>query len=82
MFGVGMPMTPELGAAIGDVSTSSCKTMRPGAGGAYCNFVRAAVRRRAIFDAEICDRLREVKREWDPDGLIRANHARAPLAAA
>jgi hypothetical protein len=29
----------------------------------------------AILPPEVCERLAEVKRHWDPDGLIRANHA-------
>ena len=29
----------------------------------------------ALLPPETCERLGEVKRRWDPDGLIRANHA-------
>ena len=28
----------------------------------------------AILPADVCDRLREVKRRWDPEGRIVANH--------
>jgi hypothetical protein len=27
-----------------------------------------------ILSADVCARLAEVKRRWDPEGVIRANH--------
>jgi hypothetical protein len=35
----------------------------------------------AILPPETCDRLAEVKRRWDPEGMIRANHALSLAAA-
>ncbi len=80
MFGIGMPMTPELGQAIAGHLDKLVETMSAWGGGAYYNFAERPCDLDAIFDAEICDRLREVKDKWDPDGLIRANHAFAVAA--
>ena len=46
-----------------------------GGGGAYYNFYERPGDVDVIFDSATCERLAEVKRAWDPDGLIRANHA-------
>ena len=36
---------------------------------------------RAILPTETCDRLSQVKRSWDPEGRILANHSIALAAA-
>jgi hypothetical protein len=82
MFGIGMPITPELGQAIEGRLDELVDAMSSwGGGGAYFNFYERPGDVDVIFDSDTCDRLGEVKRAWDPDGLIRANHALAPAAA-
>ena len=43
--------------------------------GGYFNFAERPCDVEAILPAETCTRLAEVKRRWDPEGMIRANHA-------
>jgi FAD/FMN-containing dehydrogenase len=52
------------------------------AGGGYFNFAERACDVDAILPAETCSRLAAVKRRYDPDGRIVANHAVALDAAA
>jgi hypothetical protein len=76
MYSVGMPMTPELGAAIPAFLSKIEATMRPwAADGGYYNFTEDSCDVDAILPPDVCDRLGEVKRKWDPDGRIVANHA-------
>ncbi|MFI4989827.1 MAG: FAD-binding oxidoreductase [Solirubrobacterales bacterium] len=76
MFAIGLPMTPELGAAIPGHLDRVQETMSPWASdGGYFNFAERPCDLDAILPPEVCERLAEVKRRWDPDGLIRANHA-------
>ncbi len=76
MFSVGMPMTPELGEAIPAHLREIEEKMSPwAAGGGYYNFVEGPCDVDAILPPEVCDRLGEAKRKWDPSGRIIANHA-------
>jgi hypothetical protein len=76
MYSVGMPMTPELGEAIPAHLARIEATMSPWRGdGSYYNFVEGPCDVDAILPPDVCARLGEVKREWDPDGRIVANHA-------
>ena len=76
MYSVGMPMTPELGEAIKAHLGKIEEAMRPWAAeGGYFNFTEAPCDVDAILPADVCARLREVKRAYDPDGRIVANHA-------
>ena len=76
MFGAGLPMSPEMGTAIADHLDALEEAMSPWAGeGAYFNFVERPSDIEAIFGTAVCERLAAVKRQWDPDGIIRANHA-------
>jgi hypothetical protein len=76
MYSVGMPMTPELGAAIPAHLKRIGETMEPfGSEGGYFNFVEAPCDVDAILPAEVCTRLREVKQAHDPENRIVANHA-------
>jgi FAD binding domain len=78
MFGIGMPMTPELGEAITAHLDRFDATMRPWASdGGYFNFAERPCDVDAILPADVCTRLAEVKRKWDPDDRIVANHALA-----
>jgi hypothetical protein len=50
--------------------------MQPWAGeGSYYNFTERPCDADAILPADVCARLAEVKRKWDPDGTIVANHS-------
>jgi hypothetical protein len=76
MYSVGMPMTPELGAAIPGYLEKIGETMKPwGAEGSYFNVTEAHCDVDAILPAAACDRLREVKSAHDPANRIVANHA-------
>jgi hypothetical protein len=69
-------MTPELGAAIPQHLAKIEQTMQPWAGeGSYFNFTERTCDTDAILPAEVCARLAEIKRKWDPDGTIVANHS-------
>jgi hypothetical protein len=75
MFGIGMPMTPELRQAIDRHLDHLQDAMSPwAAGGGYFNFAERPCGIDAILPADTCARLQEVKRRWDPAGTIRANH--------
>jgi FAD/FMN-containing dehydrogenase len=75
MLGIGLPMTPELGQAIEGHLDSFDAAMAPwGADGGYFNFAERPCDADAILPAETCARLAAIKRQWDPDGRIVANH--------
>jgi hypothetical protein len=76
LLGIGVPMTPELGEALPGALDRLCDAMEPWtAEGGYLNFAERPCDVDAILPPEICSRLTEVKRAWDPDGVIVANHA-------
>jgi hypothetical protein len=75
MVGIGAAMTPEMGQAIGRHLDQLAATMEPWtADGGLFNFVERSADVDEILPADIVARLAEVKRRWDPDGRIRANH--------
>jgi FAD/FMN-containing dehydrogenase len=75
MYSVGMPMTPELGEAIPRHLERIEQAMQPwGASGSYFNFTERPCDVDAILPADVCARLAEVKRHYDPDRRIVANH--------
>jgi len=75
MYSVGMPMTPELGEAIPRHLQTLEEAMRPWAAGVYFNFAERPADVDAILPADTCARLAEVKRAYDPEGRIVANHS-------
>jgi hypothetical protein len=76
VYSVGMPMTPELGEAIPPHLDRIEEAMAPwGTDGAYFNFSDRPRQVDSILPADVCSRLREVKRKWDPDNRVVANHA-------
>jgi hypothetical protein len=82
MFGVGLPMTPELGQAIEGQLDRLHEAMQPwAADGGYFNFAERPCDADAILPPEVCARLAEVKRQWDPDGMIVSNHGLATTPA-
>jgi hypothetical protein len=75
MVGVGVAMTPEMGeAARRNLDALDSALLSWASEGGYLNFADQAGDLDQIFAPETCDRLGEIKRRWDPDGLIRANH--------
>jgi hypothetical protein len=76
MFGVGLPMTPELGQAIEAHLDRFDDAMRPWAAeGGYFNFAERPCDADAILPPDVCSRLADVKRRYDPESMIVSNHA-------
>jgi FAD/FMN-containing dehydrogenase len=76
MFGIGLPMTPELGQAIEAHHDRLHEAMEPwAADGGYFNFAERPCDADAILPPEVCARLAEVKRRYDPDDRIVGSHA-------
>jgi class 3 adenylate cyclase len=75
MLALGLPMSSEMGEAIDNHLDLLHETMQPWAAqGGYFNFAERPAEIEAILPTDTCARLAEVKRRWDPDELIRANH--------
>jgi FAD/FMN-containing dehydrogenase len=73
--GIGLPMAPEMGEAINNHLDVALKALEPwSTESGYFNFADRPRGIEKIFAAETLDRLREVKREYDPDELIAGNH--------
>jgi hypothetical protein len=82
MVGIGVPMNPEAGEAITKGLDRVHETMQPwAAAGGFFNFADRPAPIEAILPEDTCRRLAEVKRQWDPDELIRANHSVSPAPA-
>ncbi|HSS42266.1 MAG TPA: FAD-binding oxidoreductase [Solirubrobacterales bacterium] len=76
MFGIGMPMTPELGQAIEAHHDRLHEAMEPwAADGGYFNFAERPCDADAILPADVCARLADIKRQYDPDSRIIGSHA-------
>jgi hypothetical protein len=76
LLGIGVPMTPELGEALPGALDALHDAMEPwSAEGGYLNFAERPCDVDAVLPRETCQRLADVKRRYDPDNLIRANHA-------
>jgi hypothetical protein len=79
MFAVGMTPTPEVKAAVaGDLAKVMDALAGYDAGRAYLNFVEKPVETGRLFPPTVYRRLREVKAQYDPGELFRANHPVAP----
>jgi hypothetical protein len=75
LLGIGLPMSPEMGAAINGHLDKMCEAFEPwSTGGLYFNFADRPAGLEELFDSDTLARLREVKRRSDPDGLVGANH--------
>ena len=73
--GIGLPMSPEMGQAINAQIDAVCEALKPwSTGSCYFNFADRPTDLEAIFAPETLARLRDVKRRYDPDGLISGNH--------
>jgi FAD/FMN-containing dehydrogenase len=76
MYGVGMVMSPEMGEAVEGGLDRIHEAMEPwAADGGYFNFADRPCDADAILPPEVCARLAEVKRAWDPDGRFAGNHS-------
>jgi len=76
MYGVGMVMSPEMGEAVNAGLDRMHEAMEPwAADGGYFNFAERPCDTDAILPPDVCTRLVEVKRKYDPDGRIFGNHA-------
>ena len=72
---VGSPLDPSEVAPINEHLDLVGDAMAGWAtGGAYLNFTDRPVDGTALFPADVCRRLAEVKQRCDPDGLMRANY--------
>jgi FAD binding domain len=82
MLGIGMLMDPALKDPIQGQLDRLAEAMKPWAAeGGYFNYAERPCEVDAILPAETCERLAHVKRSWDPDDLIRANHSVALATA-
>jgi len=76
MEAVGALMAPDAGETVPRDLKRLEDALAPfRAAGGYFNFIDSPCDVDSILPAETCSRLAGVKREWDPDGTIVANHA-------
>jgi hypothetical protein len=79
--GVGMPMAPEMAETINGRLDDIREALGPWrAEGMYFNFAERRTAFEDLFPSDVGARLSDLKRDWDPDNVIRANHA-VPAAA-
>jgi hypothetical protein len=82
MLGIGMLMDPAMREPIEAQLDKLHDALGPwAADGGYYNYAERSCDVDAILPEETCKRLSTVKRSWDPDGLIRANHSIAMATA-
>jgi hypothetical protein len=82
MLGIGMLMDPAMRDPIVGQLDKLAEALKPWTlEGGYFNYAERPCDVDAILPPETCDRLAHVKRSWDPDGLIRANHSVALATA-
>jgi FAD binding domain len=81
LFAVGVPMTPELGAAIPPRLAQVKAALAPWhAERTYLNFAEGPTDVSTAFGADAFAALRAVKAKYDPRDTIHANHAIAPAS--
>jgi hypothetical protein len=82
MLGIGMLMDPAMRDPIKGQLDKLADAIKPWtAEGGYFNYAERPCDVDAILPPETCQRLAQVKRSWDPDDLIRANHSVALATA-
>ncbi len=75
-FGVGIPMTPEVGARLYGELTALRDGLAPWADNrGYTNFHERPAPAEHFFDADTLARLRTVAERWDPSQLLQPNHS-------
>jgi hypothetical protein len=78
VFGIGMPMDPALVQPINGALDRLSGAMEPWASErGYFNYAERPGDVESLLPAETCERLAQVKRTWDPDDRIMANHSLA-----
>ena len=76
MLGLGMPMDPAMREPIDGALDKLADVMSPWAAErGYFNYAERPADVDALLPAETCERLAQVKRSWDPNDLIMANHS-------
>ena len=76
MNGIGVLMDPKMGPAMDEGLDRLVDAMKPWVGdGGYFNFAERPCDVNAILPDETCSRLTQVKRSWDPENVIIANHS-------
>jgi hypothetical protein len=76
MSAIGTTMMPELAEKVpGDLDRIATAMEPWTASGGYFNFAERPCDVDSILPADTCARLADVKRRWDPDDRIVANHA-------
>ena len=74
-FGVGIPMTPEVGARLHGELTALRAALAPWADECgYMNFRERPTPAEQFFGAETLAELREVSQRWDQSQLLQPNH--------
>jgi len=81
VFGLGVPMDAESGAAVGRALAALDDLLAPQLVGEYPNLVEHPVDASRFFDDATWARLRAVKASWDPSDRIRGNHHVPPGVA-
>lgn len=82
MLGIGMLMDPAMKEPIEGQLDRMSDAMDPWAAeGGYFNYAERPGDLDTILPEETCERLVHVKRSWDPDNIIRANHSVALATA-
>jgi hypothetical protein len=80
-FGVGMVPGPEAAPAVKAAHARMIDAVNPwDAGCTYANFNEKHGDPSACWDAETFARLQRAKTAYDPDGILRANHAIVPTS--
>lgn len=76
MYALGPVFSPEMGEAVSAGLDRADKAMEPwAADGGYFNFSDRPCDTDEILPPDVCARLVDVKRKYDPDGRIFGNHA-------
>jgi hypothetical protein len=76
VFGAGIPVTPEIAAAIHTGIATLTDALAPwNIDSAYLNFTETPVDPALFYSEDAYERLRRIKAEVDPEGRFRGNHA-------
>jgi FAD/FMN-containing dehydrogenase len=78
MFAVASTPDPSLTAPARERLDRLTAALAPYDAGRYLSFCENATEFSTAFPPETCDRLRETKTKYDPDGVFRANHEVGP----
>jgi hypothetical protein len=83
LFGVGLALSPEMGAAVEESAARLIESLDPWSNGRqYLNFAESAVDTTTGYRAADYLRLSAIRASVDPEGLFVANHRVTPSPAA